>query len=466
LESPVDNKKHTVDIQITGLTCTSKFCLRPSDEKFQVKLDLAKTQAWPTIELGETEIHAGQDPQASSGGYSWPFAFGLAIIAGLVLNIMPCVWPVIPIIVMRIWNQAQHSRAKSVALGLAFSGGILLFFAAIAILNIVLRLGFDTVFQWGDHFRSPAFVVGMTMMMVVLGLFMFGLFSIGIPASVTAKAGSGKGAAGSIGMGFLAAILSTPCSFAILAAAFAWAQTQQLAIATFTIMLIGVGMAIPYIILTSIPGLLDRMPRPGGWMEKIKIAMGFLLLLIAVKLFKAIPDDMKIGALYYSVILGACVWIWGWVNYTTAKTRRRITRLIAVVLAVAAGLWLLPANKDLIDWQKYDAAAIEKLVEKGQPVLIKFDADWCVSCEVVDKFVFKNKGVADLIEQKGIAAFKGDTTTKDLPASVDLEMKYNEPGVPVTVLHIDGKTIKMRGLIEKEDLKEALEKLPSINKEG
>ena len=123
--------------------------------------------------------------------------------------------------------------------GLAFCVGILLFFAGIAALNIVLIVGRGVVFQWGDLLRNSAFVTALSLLMVVLGLFMFGVFTIGIPASVTSKTGGGNGYAGSVGMGFLAAILATPCSFAILAAAIAWAQTQSLPVATLTIMLIG-----------------------------------------------------------------------------------------------------------------------------------------------------------------------------------------------------------------------------------
>ena len=461
------SESHTVNIEISAITCTSQTCLAPFTKTIQTVLNMEDpkaAQAWPVVELGETEVHASKEEPAEAG-YPWPFAFGLAIIAGLVLNIMPCVWPVIPIIVMRIWNQAQESRAKSVGLGLAFCSGIILFFACLALLNIIMLVGFNTVFQWGDQMRNTPTVIGITLVMIVFGLFMFNVFAIGIPSSVTAKASSGSGAAGSVGMGFLAALLSTPCSGALLAAAFVWAQTQNLVIGTVAILLIGVGMSLPYIVLTSMPGLLKKMPRPGGWMEKVKIWLGFLLLIIAVKFFKAIPDDMKVSVLYYAVILSACVWVWGWVNYTTAKTRRRVTRLVAVTIAVIAGMWLLPAERILVDWQKYDRVAIEKLIEQNEPVLIKFDADWCVSCEFVDKFVYKKKDVADLIEQKGVAAFKGDTTTKDLPASVDLEMKYNEPGVPVTVLHINGMTLNMRGLIGKENLKAVLEDLPDVSKE-
>ena len=179
---------------------------------------------------------------------------------------MPCVWPVLPIIVMRLIQQAKRSKAKSIALGFAFAAGIVLFFAALAVVSIILKLGFGIVFQWGDQFRNPAFVIAMALLMVVLALYMFGLFTFGLPASVTGQSGQRAGFAGSVGMGFLAAVLSTPCSFAILAFVLAWAQTQPIPLATITILLIGVGMALPYVILTAIPGLLEKYQSPAdGW---------------------------------------------------------------------------------------------------------------------------------------------------------------------------------------------------------
>jgi len=301
---------------------------------------------------------------------------------------------------MRLWNQAGQSKAKSISLGFAFCIGILLFFAAIAVFNIVLAIGFDTAFQWGDQLRNPVFVMAMAVLMVVLALFMFGLFSIGIPSSVTGAAASGSGFAGSVGMGFLAALLATPCSFAILTATLAWAQTKPLAVATITIMLIGVGMAIPYLILVSIPGLADRLPRPGGWMERIKQAMGFLLLIVAVKLISALPVGTKTAVLYYSVILGFCIWMAGtWVTYSSAKAKKLLVRFVAMVIAVAAGFALLGGAQEIIDWQDYDSDAVSRAVESDQPVLIKFTAAWCSNCTIVDKLVYKRGDIAELITQ-------------------------------------------------------------------
>jgi thiol:disulfide interchange protein len=229
-------------------------------------------------------------------------------------------------------------------------------------------------------------------------------------------------------------------------------------------MLMGVGMAIPYAVLVSFPKLLEKVPKPGTWMELIRKAMGFVLLLIAVKLVGALEKDRLVDVLYYAVAVSFAAWMWGgWVNFLSPKKKKIIVRGLAILLVVGAGFMLLPEEKKLIDWQEYDSAVIEKAVEEGKPVLIKFTADWCQSCSTVERRVFKKKDVADLIKQKGVIAFYGDTTTKEMPASPDLSGKYKEPGIPVTVIYPPGKEkIHLRGLIFKNDVMEILEELPDV----
>ena len=456
-----DRSNISTAVTISGMACTSKVCLPPFTKELPMSIDAGNIESWAAVTLESSVEHGGQSSRPAAASYSAPIAFALAILAGLILNVMPCVWPVLPIIVTRLWNEAGEKRSRSIALGLAFSAGILCFFAAISALNLVLLFGYDRVFQWGDQFRSPVFLSVMGLLMVVLGLFMFGIFNIGVPASLTGKAGSGHGLSGSVGMGFLAALLATPCGFAVLAAAVAWAQTQHWAVATITIMLIGVGMAIPYIILVSIPGLLNRLPKPGAWMDHIKHAMGFMLLLIAVKLLASLPLEMMTNALVYAVILSFCTWMWGTiVTFSTPKARRLVIRGIALALAIITGIGLFAPETDAIEWNDYDAKQIEAALESGQPVLIKFTADWCTTCAVVDKVVYKRREIADLIEQKGILAVKADTTTSDMAATIDLAGIYNEPAVPVTVvISPDGQKTHLPGLISKTDLKEAIDTL-------
>jgi thiol:disulfide interchange protein len=458
----------TIRIAIEGAVCSDIQCRVPDFNVLstEIRISFDKVMGESKFTLPDLKELPREGISSSAGqgpGYSVWFALGLAFVAGLILNIMPCVLPVIPLKVLSIFEQAQQNRARCIAMGLSFCAGILLFFASLAVLNIILRLGYGTVLQWGDHFRNPVFLLAMSLLMVLLALFMFGVFTVTVPSSIAGRAGQSKGYFGSIGMGFLAGILSTPCSFAILTTAFAWAQTQKLAIATLAIMLIGVGMATPYAILTSMPSLLKYLPKTGRWTELFKQTMGFILLIVAVWLITALPAVRKDGVLYFSVILAFCVWMWGgWVNLSTPAAQKWIIRIIAVIIAAAAAVWLLPGpGAKQIDWQLYDASVIEQAIEKQKPVLLEFMADWCLSCKTVEKFVYSRQDISNLIKQKGVLAIRADTTEKDFPATLALKNIYNEPGVPVSMLFMPGQKepIKWRGILFGSDLKKALENI-------
>lgn len=457
----------SIKIRIEGAVCSDIQCRVPEYEPLTAELKIDKDA---TAVKASFVLPQPREPSAKTSGgvldetLSYPiwYALALALLAGLSLNIMPCVWPVLPIVVLRIVEQAEERKGTKLTMGIAFCLGILLFFACLAILNIVVHVAFGATLQWGDQFRNPIFVTVMALVLVVLALFMFDVFSIVLPGSVADKNTSGSGYLGTVGMGFLAAILSTPCSFGILAAAFAWAQGQPLFPATVAIMFIGLGMAVPYLVLTSIPGLLERLPKPGKWMDIFKKTAGFILLGIAVWMMTIVPQARRSGVLYYSVILAFCVWMWGgWVGFGSKTTNKIIVRTLAVFLAVAAGYWLLSPSEKLINWQEYDPELIETSLDEGKPVLIKFTADWCLSCKAVEKLVYSRKDVAELIEQKDVVVIKADTTAKDYPATRALKNIYNEPGVPVSILLLPGKAEdkRWRGKSFAEELKEVLEKL-------
>ncbi|MHC4462287.1 MAG: protein-disulfide reductase DsbD family protein [Planctomycetota bacterium] len=463
-ETKADLSQADVEVNITGQTCTSTICLMPFEKVLRTQIDYTQRESFREISI-ETDTDAETKVEVVKGpSYSVWFALVMAFLAGLSLNIMPCVWPVLPIIVMRIVEQAKAGRRQSIVMGLAFCLGILLFFACLAGANIILQVSYGTVLQWGDQFRNPVFVAVMALLLVVLALFMFGVFTITVPSSIAGKSGSGKGYPGAVGMGFLAAILSTPCSFAILAAAFAWAQAQPLPLGTLAIMIIGVGMAAPYAILTSIPRLLKRLPKPGRWMELFKQAIGFFLLLIAVKLIAALPELSRMSVLYFAVVLGFCIWMWGsWVGYGTKLSRKLVIRGIAVVLVIMA--WFFFFAPQVIDWQEYDGELIKAAIAQQRPVLIKFTADWCANCAVVDRVVYRRKDIAKLIGEKGVLAIKADTTGTgaDYPATRALEKEYGEPGVPVSILYMPGEKVPVRlhEIFFAKKIKKILQKLPS-----
>jgi len=450
-----------VKVGIEGATCSGMQCRLVDIKGLGTTVKIAADAAMSSAKFMLPD--SGKAIRPGLSGYSGWFALLLAFVAGLSLNIMPCVWPILPIIVMRIVEQARKEQSRSIAMGLLFCLGILLFFACLAGANIVLQVFYGAVLQWGDQFRNPGFVGGMALLLVVLALFMFGVFTIGVPASIGGGSG-GSGYSGAIGMGFLAAVLSTPCSFGILAAAFAWAQAQPLLPATIVIMVIGVGMALPYAVLTSMPGLLNRLPRAGRWMELFKQTVGFILLLIAIKLIAALPEVRRIDVLYFAVALSFCVWMWsGWVSYDTKKANKWLIRGIAAALAVAAGWVFLPAPAaEPVDWQPYNSALIDDALSKGRPVLIKFTAEWCLNCKVVDRNVYHRQDIADLIKAKKVLAIRADTTVKNYPATYALKDVYNEPAVPVSMLFVPGEKepVRWHGMFFADELKALLEKLP------
>jgi thiol:disulfide interchange protein len=456
----------TVKIAIEGAVCSGFQCRMPDFGQLTTEVKIV-----PDAMMGEPKfilpIVLQQNKPvllAGQAGYSILFALSLAFLAGLFLNIMPCVWPVLPIIVLRLVEQAKQNRGKSVIMGLLFCLGIMLFFASLASANVILQLFYGIVLQWGDQFRSLVFVTAMALLLVVLAFVCFDVFALNLPSAVASRAGGGKGCAGAVGMGFLAAVLSTPCSFAILAAAFAWAQAQPLPLGTLAIMVIGLGMAAPYAVLTSLPGELARLPKPARWMQIFKQAVGFILLFIALWLILALPQQRRAGVLYFALVIGFCTWMWaGWVDYSTKFSRKLVIRIIAVALAVAAGLYLLAPPAELIDWQQYDADLIKTAIEHQRPVLIKFTADWCISCRLVEKMVYSRKDVAELIRQKSVLAIKADTTVRDYPATVALRDIYNEPGVPVSILFLPGKKepVRWRSKAFADELKERLQELSS-----
>ena len=481
-----------VTVKISGIACTSKQCLRPFKESLGASVDLSQ---WPSISVqaaeaptaGDTETTATTESKppvqqqatgqlladsltdwktidstraAASASAAWYFL--LALLAGISINIMPCVLPVIPLIIMRLVSQAKESGSRRVALGFSFCGGIVLFFALFAVISVIVKLSTGQALDLNSLYRNPTAVIALFLFIVFFALVLLDLLTLALPSSVTSKQGSGSGFAGSIGMGFFAGILSTPCSGAILGAVLVWAQTQPLIVSSLALILMGVGMALPYAILVSIPSLLNYVPKPGTWMEIFKKTGGFLLLLIAAKFtLTALPKDQLINVLVYGVIFAFCVWMWGtWVGFSTPKGRKWTVRLIAAVIAVGCGFWLLPVSQpSQIDWQSYDAALVKKSIADNRPIVIKFTADWCTNCKIVDKNVFQQPDIAKLIKQQGILAVKADTTQANYPAAEDLNTVFGETGsVPLTVLlnPKDKSMVKLRGIFTPEKFKEAV----------
>jgi len=482
---PADKSEIPVPVEITGIACTSQLCLPPFEKILDATFNLAEIATWPSISLGtpRTEtlprdffpLYTEQaDPgkqTVSAQSSALPY-YLLAIAAGLSINIMPCVLPVLPLILLRLVDQSRSPGGKRIASGLAFCAGVVLFFAAFALISAIVSLTTGSVLDLNSLFRYPAAVIVLFLAIVFFGLVMLDIVTLSLPSSITGHQSNSSGLAGSVGMGFFAGVLSTPCSGALLGFVLVWAQTQPLGVSSTAIILMGVGMALPYAIIVLIPSLLSRIPKPGYWMEIFKKSTGFLLFLIAVKLtLAALPKDRLMNVLMYGIIFSCCVWMWGkWVDFTTPTLRRRIVRLISVALAVASAVWLLPATQSTassrLEWEPYDADIVQQAIAKRQPVLLKFTADWCTNCKVVERRVYEDPEIVGLLQSRNVLAIKADTTVIDYPATRDLKLLYGEAGnVPVTIVLLpDGTRKKLRGIFDKSDLIPILANLPETGK--
>ncbi len=388
---------------------------------------------------------------------------GLALLAGVTLNIMPCVLPVIPLRILSIVEMAGQSRRRFVTLGLAFAGGMILFFAAIAVISMILRLTSGQAINISDHFQYPAVRIALAMILVALAANLFGVFTILVPSKLAGleQRSVRQGHTKSAGMGFMMAVLATPCSFAFLLAAMAWAQVQPLWLGTVAILLIGAGMAAPHVLLAAFPGLLQRLPKPGRWMELFKQAMGFLLLPVAIWLLSTLSEDSwPFWVAGYAVVLTFGLWMWAhWVRYDAALWRKLIVRTLAVVLVVAAGVWMLPKPAPLaVAFERFDTEHIDEARQNGRIVLVKVTAAWCTECRVIDYRIYDASDIAEQLYRRGVVPIKADVTDYDSPASQWLRQTHGG-APPMTILYPpgDGPPRWLIGGFSKQELLQALD---------
>jgi thiol:disulfide interchange protein DsbD len=458
----------TAKVRVAGLVCTSQLCLPPFVKTLTIVLDPAGVASWRQISV------APQQEQPPKLSYNAGVYFLLAILGGMSINIMPCVLPVLPLILMRLVDQSRRAGGRRLASGLAFCAGVVGFFAVFALLSAIVSLTTGAVLDLNSLFRYPAAVVALFLAIVFFGLVMLDVVTVSLPSAITNRQSTASGLTGTLGMGFFAGILSTPCSGALLGFVLVWAQTQPLPVSSTAIVLMGVGMALPYAILVLVPSLIDRIPKPGYWMEVFKKSTAFLLFFIAVKLtLSALPKDKLLNVLTYGIVFSFCTWMWGkWVDWSTPASKKLVVRLTAVAIAVVTGLWLLPmpvrSAEAAIDWQPYDAQLVQQAVSRSRPVLLDFTADWCTNCKIVDKRVYQDSEVAQLIRARNVLPIKADTTLIDYPATTDFKQVYGEAGnVPVSIVLLpDGSQKKLRGIFDKAQLVGILEGLPEAPTHG
>lgn len=474
--------EYMVTLQAGGQVCGEGKCISLDDNNAVLASALVNVAsqsianpAWQTdadIAGGlESAVTAGQLRQlheadgvmaGEASKYGLWAGIALALLAGLTLNIMPCVLPIIPLRIMSLVNMASQSRRRYITLGLAFAMGIVLFFAALGLVNVVLKNTASGALDINEHFKYEAVRIAIAMVLLALAANLFGLFNVVVPSRVAAIGQEQKtqGHLPAVGMGFMMAVLATPCSFWLMALSLGWAQLQPLWLGTLAIVLIGVGMAAPHIVLASFPALANKLPKPGRWMELFKQSMGFLLLPAVLYLLSTLTEDSyPFRVAGFGVVLVFGLWVWGtWVRYDAPLKKKILIRGIVAGLVVLAGFVMLaPSTQRGIEFEDFSQTRLAGARQQGRVVLVKVTARWCTSCKVLDYTVFNTPEAADAIEARNVIALKADVSDSDSAASRWVKDNFHT-GPPLTIIYPpEGKPVYRVGTFSKEEFIEWLD---------
>jgi len=403
----------------------------------QLRIDTVSGQ----VDVSEALPPEKPSPQPAST--DWPLTvlmIGFAILGGAILNLMPCVFPVLSIKVLS-FASAHHSAHGKHLHGLAYAVGTTSTFVGIALLLMFLRSTGELI-GWGFQLQSPAFVsylayLFFTMALSFSGMADFGSSLMGIGQNRTTEGG----VQASFMSGVLATVVASPCTAPFMGSALGFAMTQPAAVGLLIFAGLGLGMALPLLMLSWMPGLADRMPRPGPWMETFKQLLAFPLYLTVVWLIwllgRQVDSDYVALLCSGMVILAFGLWLW----QRRAGERHMPTRIAAIFVIVAALLipqWGSSIHRESgVQWQTYDEVLLKDLRTRGKPVFVNLSADWCITCLANEKVALSSKEVHETFDRLGITYLKGDWTNSD-PEITRLLIRYQRSGVPLYLLYPPG----------------------------
>jgi len=375
-------------------------------------------------------------------------ALGLALLGGAILNLMPCVFPVVSIKVLGFIEQARGKPARLRAHGLAFAAGVMVSFWVVAGILLALRAQGEAL-GWGYQLQSPPVVAALALLFFVLALNLSGLFQVGSSLqSLAGKLRLRNDYADSALAGLLATLVATPCTVPFMGAALGFALTQPAIVAMLVFSALALGMSSPYLLLCFWPALIRRIPRPGRWMETLRQVLAFPLYLTVVWLAWVLGRQAGVDAvarlLAGLTLIAAALWLMGRWRAST-ETGKRATMIAALVLAVVGCLFAWPGNKtaeavaDEVSgpWKRWSPAALASARAEGRAVFVDFTAAWCVTCQVNKRLVLESDAVHTRFEQRKVVQLRADWTNQDAQITAALR-DLGRIGVPVYAVYAAG----------------------------
>jgi len=369
----------------------------------------------------------------------------LAFLAGLLFNIMPCVLPVLPLKAIGFYEVSQHHRSKSIALGFVFSLGLISVFAVLALFVLVLKQ-----ITWGELFSKGWFVWSIVGLLIVLSMGLFGEWNFRLPMGVYTIEPRHDTYGGNFFWGALTAILATPCTAPLLPVVLGWAATRPAYLGVPAMLMVGMGMASPYLILSATPELARRFPRSGPWPDLFKQMMGFMLLAAAAYFGGGrLVHGLGFWWIVTAVVAVASLYL---VARSVQLTKNALPVAICSAVAVAmlggvlwwtgrmTGMFMPGGGSAAVEeaWQPYSAQRLADARAQGKTVLVKFTANWCGTCQYIEGTVFRDQTVWDYLKKHDVVALKADFTDTNPEGDTLLKSLNPGGGIPLTAIYAPG----------------------------
>ncbi|WP_425614305.1 thioredoxin family protein [Anatilimnocola sp. NA78] len=457
--------------------CTDQNCLMPAGAQFTVEVNVGEKEEAGAALLQFTsasysaannlakEMTVAAAPRAVAATAEPPLPLPLLIVvsfaAGLLLNFMPCVFPVLGLKLISLAQQGGESRSRMIALNLSYAAGMMVIFMILAVLSIVFGLA------WGEQLTHLWFRLSILILTFAMALSLFGVWEIPIPgfaaSDSSAKLQKQEGMTGAFFKGLFTTILGISCSGPLLGVAlgatFALAPVYSFLVFAF----IGLGMASPFLALPFVPGISKILPKPGDWMETFKQVMGFILLAACVFFVSGIETELRIATLCLLVgVAAGCWWVGKVPSYDPLGKQLTAwvvgTAVAAIIGVTSFSLFGPPPPAAAIAWEEFSAARLAQLKSENRTVMVDFTADWCANCKTNLIWAIEREDVKKLLEQQNVVAVKADWSGPNPELKAELA-RLNRKQIPVLAFYPAGKpedVIILDGIVFKSQVLQAI----------
>ena len=465
--------------------CDNSICLAPASKTIKLNDLLGAKKNSPSIEehAVATEIPTESDNDAKGSSVGIIALLLFAFIGGIILNLMPCVLPVLSLKLFSLIKQAGESRGRLLALGGATTAGILVSFWILAAVVAAVKAGGGSA-GWGMQFQSAGFIAFMAVILTAFAMSFFGVFEIWLPWNATTKmdaAGHKAGLAGAFFTGALLVLLSTPCSAPFLGTAMGFAFTASTPVLFLFFTAAGLGLALPYMLVSAFPKVLQVFPKPGAWMVKLQKVMGVLLLATVAWLLWIVNEQAGMtGVGLFALVVAASIgasFVVGKFSPPGVAFGREIATISGSIIVIAV-IWFaiislqyeqaaaehfntrMQAQMTEDGWYNYNPALIENFAKMKRTVFIDVTADWCLTCKANEAAVLSGNDFRETMERLNVALVKADWT-RETPEVNALLKSMKKSGVPAYAIYPEGDVSRQIVLSEILTTKGIVEQIPN-----